>query len=371
MKHEAPAVFSGAAIIECIRRPESLVHLSLRQWDVLLRVCRRANLLGRLAEGIEAAGIDAQVPKQVRPHLVSARVLTAHQREAIVWETRHIEKALSALQAPVVLLKGTAYAIRGLAAAHGRLFGDVDILVPRPTLNSVEAALMVQGWASGHHDDYDDRYYREWMHEIPPMTHRARGTVIDVHHNILPLIARNSPDADMLFETSQPVQGTKFRTLSSIDMVIHSATHLFHESELQNGLRDLFDLDALLREFSAQSDRFWEELPSRATRLGLELPLLLALRYTRALLGTPVPEALVPRLQASARLGSLALRILDAIYLRALMPDHPASRTWSQVMARGCVYLRGHALRMPAGRLTLHLTRKLVLRMFRNTSRSH
>ena len=371
MSREPPTVFSGAAIIESIRKPESLVHLSLRQWDMLLRVCRRANLLGRLAEGIEAAGVDPQVPPQVRPHLVSARVLTAHQREAIVWETRHIEKALSALQAPVVLLKGTAYAIRGLTAAHGRLFGDVDILVPRPELNSVEAALMVQGWASGHHDDYDDRYYREWMHEIPPMTHRARGTVIDVHHNILPLIARNSPDAGMLFDASQPVPGTKFRTLSPNDMVIHSATHLFHESELQNGLRDLFDLDALLREFSAQSDRFWEELPSRATQLGLELPLLLALRYTRALLGTPVPEELVPRLQASARLGSLRLHILDSIYLRALMPDHPASRTWSQTLARGCVYLRGHALRMPAGRLTLHLTRKLVLRMFRNTSRSH
>ncbi len=370
MKHELTAVCSGAALIESIRKPESLVHLSLRQWDVLLRVCRRANLLGRLAEGVQAVGIDAQLPRQVQPHLVSARVLTAHQREAIVWETRHIEKALSALKAPVVLLKGTAYAIRGLAAAHGRLFGDVDILVPRPDLNSVEAALMVQGWASGHHDDYDDRYYREWMHEIPPMTHRARGTVIDVHHNILPLIARNSPDASLLFEASQPVQGTKFRTLSPVDMVIHSATHLFHESELQNGLRDLFDLDALLVEFSAQTDRFWDELPGRAAQLGLELPLLLALRYTHALLGTPVPDTLVPQLQANAKLSPISLHTLDAIYLRALMPDHSASRTWTQSIARGCVYLRGHALRMPAGRLTLHLGRKLVLRMFRNTSRS-
>lgn len=364
-------VLSGTAFIQSIQKPERLADLPLRQWDLLLRVSRRANLLGRLAEGIHAAGMDAHVPQQVRPHLLSTRVLTAHQREAIIWETRHIGNALSALQTPIVLLKGTAYAARGLAAARGRLFGDVDILVPRPVLNDAEAALMVQGWASGHHDDYDERYYREWMHEIPPMTHRARGTVIDVHHNIVPLTARHCPNASMLLDACEPVHGTVFCTFSPVDMVIHSATHLFHESELQNGLRDLFDLDALLVEFSAQSKHFWDGLSSRAAQLGLGLPVLLALRYTRALLGTQVPEHLLPQLQASAKLGPISMQALDAIYLRALMPDHPVSREWSQSVARACVYLRGHGLRMPLARLAFHLGRKSLLRLLRNTSRSN
>jgi len=361
----------GHALIEMVREPTSVRSMPLRQLDALLRVSRRANLLGRLAEGIHAAGIEQDLPSQVRPHVLSARMLTAHQRDAIAWEVRHIGVALQDLKAPVVLLKGSAYAMRGLVAAQGRLFGDVDILVPRDMLNHTEAALMVRGWASGNQDAYDERYYREWMHELPPMTHRGRGTVIDVHHNILPTTARHCPDPDMLLAASEPIPGTPFSTLCPADMVIHSATHLFHESELQNGLRDLFDLDALLVEFSSRSASFWPDLADRAILLGLALPLLLALRYTHAILGTTVPPELLPRLTAESRIGTVSIRMLDAIYLRALMPDHALSQRWQESLARACVYLRGHALRMPPGMLAMHLGRKAVLRLFRNTSRSN
>lgn len=364
------ATWTGVDIIQLIRNPERLTGLSLRQWDLLLRVCRRANLLGRLAEGVQATGIEDRLPAAIHPHLLSARVLTSHQRQAIVWEAGHIAKALSALDTPVVLLKGAAYVLRDLAAAKGRLFGDVDILVPRSALNAVEGALMVRGWAGGQHDAYDERYYREWMHEIPPMSHRGRGTVIDVHHNILPLTARHCPDANLLLQARQPVQGTIFSTFCNVDIVIHSATHLFHESELQNGLRDLFDLEALILEFSADSDSFWDELVDRALALGLSLPVLLALRHTNAILGTSVPEHVIPGLLAKAKLNRWWIQTLDAIYLRALMPDHRTISQWPQSLARASVYLRGHALRMPPSQLVFHLGRKLLLRLFRNTSRS-
>ncbi|RXL80730.1 hypothetical protein EO238_31730, partial [Citrobacter sp. AAK_AS5] len=81
----------------------------------------------------------------------------------------------------IVVLKGAAYAMARLPVADGRIFGDVDILVPHETLADVESALMLAGWASIHRDPYDQRYYRMWMHEIPPMRHLHRGTVIDVH----------------------------------------------------------------------------------------------------------------------------------------------------------------------------------------------
>jgi hypothetical protein len=34
---------------------------------------------------------------------------------------------------------------------------------------------MLAGWAATHHDAYDQRYYRQWMHELPPMQPYARG----------------------------------------------------------------------------------------------------------------------------------------------------------------------------------------------------
>ncbi|MDR2838687.1 MAG: nucleotidyltransferase family protein, partial [Azonexus sp.] len=227
-----------------------------------------------------------------------------------------------------------------------------------------------QGWASGGSDPYDQRYYRQWMHEIPPMTHRGRGTVVDLHHNILPLTARNSPPAGELLAWSRALPGSRFRVLCPVDMVIHSATHLFYESELQNGLRDLFDLDALLREFSAAEGDFWDQLVARAIALGLALPLFLACRYCLKLLDTAVPPATLAELERAAGLGAAACRWFDAVYLRALMPDHPLSSDAAMALARLAVYLRGHYLRMPPGLLAAHLSRKAVMRLFRNTSRT-
>ncbi|WP_164045505.1 nucleotidyltransferase family protein, partial [Serratia marcescens] len=65
--------------------------------------------------------------------------------------------------------------------------GDLDILVPRDRLDEVEAALLAAGWEWVKPDPYDDAYYRRWMHELPPLIHRERDRMIDVHHTILPL----------------------------------------------------------------------------------------------------------------------------------------------------------------------------------------
>src|SRR5258706_9448987 len=127
------------------------------------------------------------------------------------------------------------------------------------------------------------------MHELPPMRHIIRQTVIDVHHAILPETARLKPDSAKLRAAAVPLEGKQgLFVFSPADMVLHSATHLFHDGELENGLRDLFDLDSLLREFS-QRVGFWELLIARSAELYLKRPLYYALRYTSLILGTPVP----------------------------------------------------------------------------------
>jgi hypothetical protein len=352
---------SGQRLIDAIKFPEHLPGTSLRDWDSILRLAKRANLIGRLAEGAHHQDVMDKLPVQARTHLESARVLTSHQRQAIAWETRHIGQALESIGAPLILLKGAAYAIADLTAARGRLFGDVDVLVPKASLNQAEAALMLHGWASGHADPYDERYYRRWMHELPPMAHRKRGTVIDVHHNILPLTARNFPSADLLVDASVPVSGTDFRVLSPCDMVIHSATHLFHEGELQNGLRDLFDLDALITEFSGRQPNFWTDLINRARLLDLAWPLHLAMRYTKSILGTEIPGDAIESVSNAAALGQFSQRLLDEMYLQALKPDHPLCSNYSTELARAALYLRSHYLRMPIGLLAIHLGRKSFL----------
>lgn len=350
--------------------PAHMDGASLSVWDRTLRLARSSNLIGRLATDAQKQGWLQRVPAQVGRHLVAASRLVAHQQQAIDWECRHLEVALKPLGIPIVLLKGAAYAMTRRRAAQGRLFGDVDLLVPRESLNAVEAALMLHGWAIGAIDPYDQRYYRQWMHELPPMSHIKRGTVVDVHHNILPLSARVVVDAPALMANAVPVEGTLFRVLAPRDMVIHSAVHLFHEGQMRNGLRDLFDLDALLCEFAETEVEFWPGLISRAQELRLSWPLALALRYTREVVGTRVPQEIAAAALRSAGIGRLSLACFDAMYLRAFAPDHPSTRSWPVDVARASLFVRSHALRMPLRLLSYHLGRKLFLRLFKHTSRT-
>jgi hypothetical protein len=262
-------LIADALILKLLREPQRARSLALSEWDLLIRQARAANLLARLAWLIESEGLNAQVPPQAAIHLRGARLVAARHRQAVQWEVAQVRRALQGAGLPLILLKGAAYVAAGLPSAHGRLFSDIDVLVPKARINAAEAALMLHGWGSTHHDAYDQRYYREWMHELPPMQHGTRMTVVDVHHAILPETARSKPDSAKLIAAARELPGQPgVKTLAPMDMVIHSACHLFHEEELHHGLRDLVDLDALLRAFGGEPG-FWESLPARArTRPG-------------------------------------------------------------------------------------------------------
>ncbi|MCE3519678.1 nucleotidyltransferase family protein, partial [Escherichia coli] len=108
--------------------------------------------------------------------------------------------------------------------------------VPRDALDAVEAALIAAGWEWVKPDPYDDSYYRRWMHELPPLIHRDRDRMIDVHHTILPLTARPRPDAAALIAQARPL-GNGLSVLSPEGMIVHAAAHLLADGDLAGGLR--------------------------------------------------------------------------------------------------------------------------------------
>ena len=348
---------SADLVSRALRDPDALARWPLARWDELVRQARRANLLARIAAELERRNLLGEVPPAPRAHLRAACVMAQAQREGVHREVAYIRKALSQLEIDIVFLKGAAYVLAELPAADGRLFSDVDILVPQHALGDVEARLREHGWHHAHEDDdYYQRYYREWGHELPPMQHAERRSVIDVHHAILPRTARFKPDSGKLLSAARPVFGeARVRVLAPIDMVLHSAAHLFQNEELTNGLRDLSDLDSLLRHFG-RSAEFWAELPRRAAELDLATPLYYGLRYTTRILGTPVPEDVLTA--CAERRRATGLRLMDALWLRALRPDHPSVSDWLSGAARSLLYARAHWMRMPPRLLLYHFAAK-------------
>ena len=346
-------------LLQVLLDPAAALNLRPLEWDLLLRQARRGLLLAKLA--VVLRPWLERVPPGPRHHLHAALLTAERQSKLTHWEVSRIHAALQPLGVEPILLKGTAYLMAGLPASQGRVFGDVDILVPKARIGEIEAALLAHGWNFEEDlDAYDERYYREWMHEIPPLTHEDRGSSLDVHHTILPPSARIQVNTAALFEDTRELASQPgVRVLAPVTMVLHSATHLFHEGELEKGLRDLFDLDALLRDFG-RDPAFWSELVPRARALGLSRPLFLALHYTARWLGTPVPSDI---LQAAAANAPASQTLLDACYDRALMPDHPSCDRALTGSARLALYVRSHWLRMSTGPLIRHLGRKAWMRM--------
>jgi len=343
-----------------LRTPDAVTRYSMSEWDLLVRQARAAGLLARLASRFRQHDLMASLPEAVRWHFNAAETLADKQRLAVLWELQQLRDALSDLDGPLIVLKGAAYVAAGLPAAAGRLFNDIDILVPREYLPQAESSLMLAGWHATGLTEYDKRYYRRWMHELPPLQHIQRDTVIDVHHAILPDTARYHPDSAKLRSRAVAVADLAgVYVLAAEDRILHSATHLFHDGELAHGLRDLTDLDLLLREAATERD-FWQHLTTRADELQLRRSLFYALRYLRYFLDTPVPDSVVAALEAAApKRATLAL--MDRIFTRALAPDHASCADAYTPAARLAAFVRAHWLRMPAHLLIPHLFHKAFI----------
>lgn len=344
-------------------RPDQMPVFTLPEWEVVLGQAMHARLLARLARHLMDKNWLSLVPVQPRQYLEGGLRLADRQHHEVQWEIDCIRRAVKHVDSPMILLKGAAYLMAGLPPGRGRLFSDIDIMVKRKRLKEVEGALFGSGWISEERDAYNDRYYREWMHEIPPMKHVQRNTVIDVHHTITPPTSRFKVDGARLFDRIVAVDGErKLFVLAPCDMVLHSAVHLFQEGEFSHGLRDLLDLKDLLQHFAQQAD-FWPRLFDRADELGLQIPLFHALVHVQRLFGLAVPAEWTARVD---RLGPPAPARLGMAWLLglALRPDHPSCDTRWTGLARWLLYVRSHYLRMPWYLVIPHLTRKAFMRYF-------
>ncbi|HEX8655849.1 MAG TPA: nucleotidyltransferase family protein [Allosphingosinicella sp.] len=329
-------------LVRMLADPSAARGLAAGQWNALLTAARAESLLGSLAFRLEG---EPGLPRKVANILEDARRDSEQARTQALWEAEMARRALAETGAPMILLKGTAIVAAGLDAGRGRSIGDLDILVPRDRLDDIQRALLEAGWEWVKADSYDDLYYRRWMHELPPLIHRSRDRMIDVHHTILPPTARPTPDAAALIGASVVLENG-LRTLSPEDMIVHSAAHLFADGDLAGGLRNLWDIDRMLREFAARDPGFWPRLADRARLHQLRPAVARALRLARSLYSTPVDPALAGR-----------RRLSDRFFEARLL----ARNGWGQPTRRAlrfAFYLRSHWMRMPPLMLARHIWTK-------------
>ncbi len=358
MTHRNRARPAQIAWIDAVREPRQALGWSLDDWQNVIKVGRRLRLLSRLAHGLEAAGLLSEVPEAPRLHLVSELRVSHYRTAAMLWALDRVMAALGEPDHPCVLLKGAAYVGQRLPIASGRLPSDVDVMVPREQLLAVQARLQADGWKEVTLDEHDQRYYREWSHEVPPMRHPIHPIELDLHHNVLPPVARTTVDASKLFARVQPSVLPGWTVLHPVDQVLHSAAHLFLDSEARDRVRDLVDLDGLLRHFGVEPS-FWDALADRADDLGLVEPLGLACRFCVDWFATPIPEEARHRLLAGASSSRYRWWLVPVLRVLLTPADPSRGAPLTQQAAAMAFLARYHFNRLPMRLLLPHLWHKM------------
>ncbi|MCP5300322.1 MAG: nucleotidyltransferase family protein [Chromatiaceae bacterium] len=347
---------------EVLARPSVITHWGAREWNAFLPLARNARLLGRCRALFAAHDLADGVPQRVDDHLRGALTQTHYVQGQARRELRHVARCLAREGIQLMALKGLAYLVAGLPPSGWRNLSDIDLMVRRADIERAEQLLHTCGWvASGEHDTYDEHYYRDWMHEVPPLRHPARAVEVDVHHNLSPPVSRTQIDADKLWDAASEYTdefGTRVFVLESADLLLHNAIHLFMNDELRGGLRDVVDFRDLYEHFDAAEAGFAERLVARATELGCGRALYYAARAAQRFAGlrtAPEFDQALSRFAPSAPAAALMDRLTAAVFA----PRRPGMKR--DALAVQALFIRSHWIRMPPLMLIRHLAHKAFL----------
>ncbi len=210
---------------------------------------------------------------------------------------------------------------------------------------------------------YDDRYYRQWSHELPPFTHPERGIEVDVHHSITPAMRGPGIATERLIERSIEVEfdgHRRFRVLQPVDQLIHCALHTFKDSDLSLRLRESMDFDLLYRHYVELNPQLPDELVARAIELNQARPLWWAIHFARRWLGSPIPERTLEMLPAPS---AATVRVMNWLCDRAMLPGLRMERTGLDRLAAIALLARYQYQRLPLTKLIPHVLEKSKRRL--------
>ena len=202
-------------------------------WNRFLPQARNARLLGRCLFLFEAHEMVDRVPGRILDQMHGALAQTRYVQGQARRELRQVWRVLDARGIRVMALKGVAYLHADLPPAAWRSLSDIDVMVGEGDIDTAEQALLQAGWMpSDEFDDYDQHYYRDWMHEVPPLVHADREIEVDLHHNLAPPVSRIHIDANMLWADAERIvdgHGLAVWVLSPVDRLLHGCGEFIGE----------------------------------------------------------------------------------------------------------------------------------------------
>ncbi|MEP1445718.1 MAG: nucleotidyltransferase family protein [Paraglaciecola sp.] len=345
--------FTNQQLANFLTKPESAIDLPLELWAKLILIFRESKLLASFYHVSKAKKCYELYPKYARKHLYAAFIHAQRQNAQVLFESENVRVLLAKIDVEPIFLKGANYILRESENSRGRIVSDIDVLVKKEDLDKVEWTLKSALWQSEKLSDYDEKYYRKWAHEIPPLFHLLRETVLDVHHNFYLPVSGRSPNVALLVSNVETSKSGCL-VLGNAESVLHSIIHLFMNEDFTNAFRDLFDIHLLIKQY--ESYDFWKNLEVLAEKTKFQKELYYCLILLMKIFGSQEPPIL-----ANLNLRYKTLRrdfFINTILFNSLTPKHSLLNNYLNSTSRFLIFIRGHWLKMPIHILIAHLAIK-------------
>ncbi|WP_032097141.1 MULTISPECIES: nucleotidyltransferase family protein [unclassified Alteromonas] len=348
-------MLSRSVFISVYCRLEGIEYLNEVQWNALIRILRQKSLIASYYHRLCLRDLDGLIPGYCKNVFISAIRFADAQAHQTSVQAEKLTALLGRHDIPFIFLKGAAYTLGKNANGVGRLMTDIDICVTREIIDKLEVVLLDKGWTFKEMDEHDDKYYRAWSHELPPLTNDEDGVVLDVHHTLVPPVKGRFLDIEKLVASS--VDNAKFSVPSKEWLVLHSALHLIINEDVDNGLRDLTDIYRLLSD-EADAKAAMDRTSTLFKQEGFYNEWLTLARLLKFYFALDILDDADKKLPLYYRIRAIALT--RSLLPRSSFITNKYSAFWSLLN-----YLLGYESKMP-----FHiLVRQALFKVYRNAAK--
>lgn len=235
--------------------PGARSHLAAADWDWIAASARRHRLSNLLFQGLRQSGLQKDLPAEVGQTLESAYYTNLVHTFFLLEHLQSIvNKARKARRhgAPMILLKGAAFAGWLYPSPALRPMGDLDILIRTEDFDFFSGVAEALGY----------RPYETTDH-ARSLRHRQSGTFLELHTSLTSCPDYLGVDIDSLFERSIPSAYLTARTLSPEDHLLHLCLHASFQHGLRQSAVNACDAYLLSQVAELDWDRFLERASER------------------------------------------------------------------------------------------------------------
>jgi hypothetical protein len=280
-------------------------------WDRVIEQAFYHGTASLLFWNLSRAGAE-WIPKETFAQLETAYNAFARRNLSFTGELLKLLRIFRERGIRALPLKGPALA----AAAYGnvslRIFGDLDILMPREDILKAKGILQQQGYQPQLHLTASEELEYLRSHHDYKFVRAAGGIVVELQWGITQWSFAFPFDFDEIWERRVigSLAGAPVYNLSSEDLLlilcVHGTKHRWERLKWICDIAELVDVD--------REKIDWPRLLERARARGGERMLLLGLCLAQDLLETSLPEKIVARINLDSRIKSLAAQVDKALF---------------------------------------------------------